>query len=89
MELIPDPSTFETPDYNGDTIKWDTLDQLWRFNTSGWGNGIRNYNLSQRSNSTRATSLNSEIVKMEIEPKKAKWNDFFKNNTFGGLFAWI
>ena len=89
MELIPDSSTFENPNYNDDTIKWDILDQLWRFNTSGWGNGIRNYNLSQRPNSTRATSLNPEIKKMEIEPKKAKWNDFFENNTFGSLFAWI
>jgi len=89
MSMIPDSSVYEDPDYNDDTIKWDILDQLWRYNTSGWGEGIRNYNLSVRPNSTRDTSLNPEIRLMEIEPNKAKWNDFFANHPFGSLFEWI
>ncbi len=42
MTLITDSEAFEDPNYTDETIRWDVLDQLWRFNTSGWGNGIRN-----------------------------------------------
>jgi len=65
------------------------LDQLWRFNTSGWGDGIRNYNLTVRPNSTRATSLNLDIANMGIDPSRAKWSDFFNNNIYGSLFSWV
>jgi len=89
MTLVPDSSLFQDPNYTDNTIRWDILDQLWRFNTSGWGNGIRDYNLTVRPNSTRATSLNPEIAAMEIEHNKAKWIDFFENNPYGGLFSWL
>jgi hypothetical protein len=89
MALVPDSSLFEKPKYPDEMIKWDILDQLWRFNTSGWGEGIRNYNLTLRPNSTRSTSLNPEIASMEINPDKAKWQDFFENNIYGTLFAWL
>jgi len=89
MTLVQDSSVFEDPQYNDETIKWDILDQLWRFNTSGWGNGIRNYDLSIRPNSTRATSLNPDIAAMEISPLNAKWRDFFENNVYGTLFSWM
>jgi hypothetical protein len=89
MSLITDPSLYEDPKYLDDNIRWDVLDQLWRYNTSGWGEGVRNYNLTVRPNSTRATSLNPEITAMEIEPNKAKWRSFFETNLYGSLFAWI
>jgi len=89
MTLIEDSSLFEDPNYNDEIIRWDILDQLWRFNTSGWGNGIRNYNLSIRPNSTRATSLNPDIAAMEINTLNAKWLDFFENNVYGTLFSWM
>ncbi|MFX1355807.1 MAG: hypothetical protein ACFFA8_00845 [Promethearchaeota archaeon] len=89
MTLVPDSTTFQDPNYTDNTIKWDVLDQLWRFNTSGWGNGIRNYNLTIRPNSTRATSLNPEIAAMKIETNKAKWMNFFENNPYGGLYSWL
>jgi hypothetical protein len=89
MTLVPDSNLFEKQEYNDEMIKWDILDQLWRFNTSGWGSGIRNYNLTVRPNSTRATSLNPEIAKREINPNRAKWQDFFENNIYGTLFAWL
>jgi hypothetical protein len=89
MTLINNPSKFEDQNYNNTIIRWDVLDQLWRFNTSGWGNGIRNYNLTQRPNSTRATSLNPEISKMEVEPNKEKWRNFFDTNVYGSLFSWL
>ena len=88
MKMISDSASFEDPDYTDETIKWDVLDQLWRFNTSGWGNGIRNYNLTVRPNSTRATSLNPAIAAMNIDPSRAKWVDFFENNIYGTLFSW-
>jgi len=89
MTLIQDSSLFEDPSYIDETIRWDILDQLWRFNTSGWGNGVRNYNLTVRPNSTRATSLNPDIANMEIDPSRAKWSDFFNNNIYGTLFSWV
>ncbi|TFG11549.1 MAG: hypothetical protein EU531_11455 [Promethearchaeota archaeon] len=89
MTLVPDSTLFEKPDYTDEMIRWDVLDQLWRFNTSGWGEGIRNYNLTQRPNSTRATSLNPAIASGEVNPDKARWQDFFENNIYGSLFAWL
>ncbi len=89
MTLIKDPSKFEDPNYTNEMIKWDVLDQLWRFNTSGWGNGIRNYNLTVRPNSTRVTSLNPEITQREIEPNKGKWRNFFNNHVYGSTFSWL
>jgi len=89
MTLIQDSSLFEDPSYNDEMIRWDILDQLWRFNTSGWGNGIRDYNLTVRPNSTRATSLNPEIASMEVDPSRAKWVSFFENNIYGTLFSWV
>ncbi len=89
MTLIKNPSKFEDPNYNNDMIRWDILDQLWRFNTSGWGNGIRNYNLTVRPNSTRVTSLNPEIIQREIEPNKEKWRNFFDNHVYGSIFSWL
>ena len=88
-DLNKDSSLFEDPNYSDEIIRWDILDQLWRFNTSGWGNGIRNYNSSIRPNSTRATSLNPDIAAMEISPLNDKWLDFFENNVYGTLFSWM
>ena len=89
MKLIEDSALFEDLNYNDESLKWDILDQLWRFNTSGWGNGIRDYNLTVRPNSTRATSLNPDIAKMDIDPSRAKWSEFFENNIYGTLFSWV
>ncbi len=89
MTLIQDSSLFEDPNYNDESLRWDILDQLWRFNISGWGNGIRDYNLTVRPNSTRATSLNPDIANMDIDPSRAKWSDFFTNNIYGTLFSWV
>jgi len=79
---------FENPKYDDNDVKWDVLDQLWRFHTSGWY-PIRNYNLTQRPHSTRSTSLNSEIRKREIDPTPQKWRDYFENNIFGHLYSWV
>ncbi|MHA1533593.1 MAG: hypothetical protein ACTSP8_02575 [Promethearchaeota archaeon] len=89
MTMIQDSALFEDSSYNDETIKWDVLDQLWRFNTSGWGKGIRNYNLTGRPNSTRATSVNPAIASMDIDPSRAKWAEFFENNIYGTLFSWV
>ena len=51
---------FEDPRYSDDLIRWDVLENLWRFHTSNWC-PMRNYNLIQRPHSTRSTSLNPEI----------------------------
>jgi len=80
---------FENPDYSEKDIKWDVIDNMWRFYTSGWAEGIRNYNLTQRPHSTRETSLNPEMREKLRQPYLKKWRDFFENNLFGPLFSWI
>ncbi len=82
---------FKNEEYDDENVKWDVLDQLWRFQTSGWGlgKGIRNYNLTDRPHSTRETSLNPDIAEKEKVPNKDKWRDFFEHNIFGKLYSWI
>ena len=89
MTMVPDSSVFEDQNYNDTTIRWDILDQLWRFNTSNWGEGVRNYNSTIRPNSTRSTSLNPDIRSKEVVSSIDKWNDFFDNHAFGSLFSWL
>jgi len=80
---------FINPDYSEHKIKWDVLDNMWRFHTSGWTDGIRNYNLIDRPHSTRATSTNPLIASMERTPNKRNWREFFETSMFGPLFSWI
>jgi len=80
---------FENPDYDDENIKLDVLDNMWRFYTSGWAEGIRNYNLTQRPHSTRATSTNPLIASMERVPNKRYWREFFETSIYGPLFSWI
>jgi len=89
MTMVPDSSIYEDPNYTDETIRWDVLDQLWRFKTNGWTEGIRNYNITIRPNSTRSTSNNTEIAKKIEVSALAKWNDFFDNHAFGSLFSWL
>jgi hypothetical protein len=80
---------FENPEYTFENLKYDILDQLWRFWASGWNEGVRNYNLIDRPHSSRSTSLNPEIRQREIIPVKRDWRDFFENNMLGPLFSWV
>ncbi|MFO8018317.1 MAG: hypothetical protein R6U96_06745 [Promethearchaeia archaeon] len=80
---------FQNPDYEDETILWDFKDQLWRFYSSGWADGIRNYNLTQRPHSTRATSTHPKLREKVRDPAKKKWREFFETSTFGELFSWI
>jgi len=91
MELLTptQKAQFENPDYTLAQVRHDVLDQLWRFYTTGWGQGIRSYNLSTRPHSTRSTSLNPDTKKMERDPTKKNIRDFIQNSPFGSLFAWI
>ena len=78
---------FEDPRYTDDLIRWDVLDNLWRFHTSNWC-PMRDYNLIQRPHSTRSTSLNPEIRARELDPTRVKWLNFFKTPV-GGMFSWL
>jgi len=79
---------FKNTEYSEKNIRWDVLDQLWRFHTSNWC-PMRNYNLTQRPHSTRSTSLNPEIRAKETDPTRKKWLNFFESNRFGSSFAWL
>lgn len=87
MTLIDNPSEFDIPNYDNAKIRWDVLDQLWRFHASGWGEGIRNYNLDQRPHSTRSTSLNPLISAKEQNPNQKAVEEFFTTNPFGLMFG--
>ncbi|MGV9173156.1 MAG: hypothetical protein ACOC44_06710 [Promethearchaeia archaeon] len=89
---------FENPEYDHATIARDVKDQLYRF--KAWVNpigmslsknqwGVRNYNLTQRPHSTRATSENEDIRAMKVDPTSKEWRDFFENHIFGKLYAWV
>ncbi|MGV9198269.1 MAG: hypothetical protein ACOC44_01650 [Promethearchaeia archaeon] len=80
---------FQNPKYKDSTILHDFRDQLWRFYASGWGEGIRNYNLTQRPHSTRGTSRHPELREKVRDPAKKKWREFFETSVFGNLFSWI
>ncbi len=80
---------FSNPEYNDNMICWDIMDQLWRFQVSGWDDGIRNYNLRNRPHSIRWNSLNPDIRRMEEFPKKAYWENFFETNAVGNSYLWI
>jgi len=79
---------FYNPHYDDGKALNDVLDQLWRFHTSGWI-PMRNYNLAQRPHSTRATSLDPNIKKMEVAPAAQKWRAFFQNHQLGPLYSWL
>ncbi len=79
---------FNNPIYDDNDIKWDVLDQLWRFHASGWC-PIRNYNLAQRPHSTRSTSRDKTIREAEKDQTSEKWRSFFENNMFGRAYSWV
>jgi hypothetical protein len=81
--------SFINEDYSDSDIRHDVLDSLWRFKTSGWEEGVRNYNLIDRPHSTRSTSLNPDIASMERVDTKVFWRDFFENDPLGPYFSWL
>ena len=78
----------ENEEYDMDCVRWDVLDQLWRFHASNWC-PIRNYNLTERPHSTRSTSLNPDLRKKVVDPTREKWLDFFENHPMGWMYAWM
>ena len=80
---------FENSEYTFENYEYDILDQLWRFQASGWDEGVRQYNLTTRPHSTRATSLNPEIAQREIISTKQYWRNFFDTNMLGPLYSWV
>ncbi|MHA1336790.1 MAG: hypothetical protein ACTSPW_13780 [Promethearchaeota archaeon] len=100
MSMLDDDqkTKLENPEYGLDLVKWDVLDQLYRFkdwiyprgmNLTKEQGGIRNYNLTQRPHSTRATSMDPRIRKMERNPIPPKWRNYVENDIYGKQYAWI
>lgn len=90
MEMLDENQRIllEDPNFSDEMIRWDVLDQLWRFHTSNFC-PMRNYNLEQRPHSTRSTSLNAEMRKKEVYPNTQYWQDIFQNSTLGSSYAWV
>jgi hypothetical protein len=78
----------ENPKYSNDKVKWDVLDQLWRFHTSNWC-PIRNYNLTERPHSTRSTSKNPEIKAKEVDASRKHWVEFINTHPAGWMYEWL
>ena len=89
MEMLSEEEQkeFVDPNYSDEMIRWDLLDQLWRFHTSNFC-PMRNYNLEQRPHSTRSTSLNPEMRKKETFSKMERWQEFFETPA-GSSYAWV
>jgi hypothetical protein len=68
-----------------ESIRWDVLDQLWRFNVH---NLIPFDTTLGGTNSTISrASLGAEWT--AIDPNIAKWQNFVDNTWFGGLYKWL
>ncbi|MHA1805464.1 MAG: hypothetical protein ACTSU4_13185 [Promethearchaeota archaeon] len=91
MELLSESERveFNHEEYNDDMVRWDVLDQLWRFQASGWDDGVRNLNLRRRPHSTRWSSENPDIRRMEKFPRRDYWANFFENNSIGNMYLGI
>jgi len=81
--------TTRTTHFDLDSIRWDVLDQLWRFSERGLvpfdttiGGENRTVNRTEV-----AGVLGSEWL--EIDPNIAKWKNFVDNTWFGGLYKWL
>jgi hypothetical protein len=74
--------------YNITKIRWDVLDQLWRFNLTFQGNydntyGGRNKTISRKE--LDPLGVNWTVV----DPEIAKWRDFVENNSMGMSYKWV
>ncbi|MHA1672810.1 MAG: hypothetical protein ACTSYI_04225 [Promethearchaeota archaeon] len=77
------------PDFDIDEIRWDVLDQLWRFNEfslvpydTTFGGKNQTVTRIEKSNEFGDDWLT-------IDPNIAKWKDFVDNNAFGSLYQWL
>ena len=75
--------------YNVTKIRWDVLDQLWRFNVMYNGSFYdTSYGSANKSTSRQELDplgLNWTIV----DPVIAEWKDFVENNSMGMSYSWI
>ncbi|MFO8018307.1 MAG: hypothetical protein R6U96_06695 [Promethearchaeia archaeon] len=86
--LEPEQVTQIERPISNDFVRWDVLDQLWRFHTSNWC-PIRNYNLTERPHSTRSTSKNPEIRAKKLDPSRKRWREFINSHPVGGMYEWL
>ncbi len=72
-------------DFDVDEIRWDVLDQLWRFNEFDMVPydttcGGRNQTISR-------SDLGGDWE--TVDPDIAKWKNFVDNTAFGGMYQWL
>jgi len=78
-------SSIRPADFDLESIRWDVLDQLWRF---------ADFNLipfDTRCGGTNQTTSRSSLGAewLEIDPNIAQWKNFVDNTWFGGLYKWL
>ncbi len=79
-----------TPMYNLTKIRWDVLDELWRFNVSCWFPMDNTYGGDDHAISR--TDLNITYPErgwLAKDPKIAQWQAFFQESVWGPLFTWV
>ncbi len=72
--------------YNLTRIRWDVLDQLWCYNNATNLVPIDS-TFGGDGHATSRTILGGDWL--TIDPKIAKWQNFFYNTTFGSWFKWV
>jgi hypothetical protein len=74
--------------YNTTQIKWDVLDQLWRFSAFNLCPYDDTYGGRNRSYSR--TDFDPQGINWTIiNPKAEKWREFFYNDSIGTHFQWL
>ncbi|MHA1518554.1 MAG: hypothetical protein ACTSRK_00090 [Promethearchaeota archaeon] len=81
-------STIQT-DFDVDEIRWDILDQLWRFNEFSLVPYDTTFGGRNQTVSRIEKSEEFGDQWLEIDPNIAKWKAFVDNTTFGGLYQWL
>ncbi|MBN2157441.1 MAG: hypothetical protein JW776_15450 [Candidatus Lokiarchaeota archaeon] len=71
--------------FDVESIRWDVLDQLWRFNVHNLVPFDTTFGGTNQTISR--TSLDAEWI--IVDPNIAKWKNFVDNTWFGGLYKWL
>ncbi len=76
--------------YNLTKIRWDVLDELWRFNVTNWFPMDNTYGGDDHAISR--AELNATYPDrgwLAKDPKIAQWQQFFQQSMWGPLLSWV
>ncbi len=89
-QMATDAEPRFTPTYNVTKVRWDVLDELWRFNVTNWFPMDNTYGGDDYTVSR--AELNATYPQrgwLAKDPKIEKWQQFFQESIWGPLFSWV